>query len=152
MGAKSQEWVNSGLWLSFPLLFHLNKQGGWPDRAVRGGAGGGGGREGCRDWNITNEGGCAVDKLRTTWRWKACRLRCWERQTETSPHIDAAVSPQQFWEMAAICTVAAIYMNLIQPTYRFHHQPYWPAWPSCFTPPIPALLSLPLLRLSHALC
>lgn len=39
------------------------------------------------------------------------------------PHIDAAVSPQQFWEMAAICTVAAIYMNLIQPTYRFHHQP-----------------------------
>lgn len=45
----------------------------------------------------------------------ACRLRCWEGQTETSPHIDAAVSPQQFWEMAAICAVAAIYMNLLQP-------------------------------------
>lgn len=39
-GAKSQEWVNCGLWLSFPLLFHLNKQGGWPGRAQRGGAGG----------------------------------------------------------------------------------------------------------------
>lgn len=40
-------------------------------------------------------------------------------------HIDAAVSPQQFWEMAAICSRAAICMNLIQPTYRFHHQPCW---------------------------
>lgn len=30
---------------------------------------------------------------------------------QTSPHIDAAVSPQQqFWEMAAVCTVATIYM------------------------------------------
>lgn len=28
MGAESQEGVNSGLWLSFPLLFHLNKQDG----------------------------------------------------------------------------------------------------------------------------
>lgn len=37
-------------------------------------------------------------------------------KAETSPHIDAAVSPQQqFWEMAAVCTVAAIYMGLIQP-------------------------------------
>lgn len=31
---------------------------------------------------------------------------------QTSPHIDAAVSPQQqFWEMAAVCTVATIYTS-----------------------------------------
>lgn len=39
-------------------------------------------------------------------------------------HPDAAVSPQQqFWEMAAVCTVAAVY---IQPVYLFHR----PAPPS----------------------
>lgn len=78
----------------------------------------------------------------TTWQWKACRLLCWKRQTETSPHIDAAVSPQQqFWEMAAVCTVATIYMGLIQPAYRFHHQLRCLVWPSCFTPPIDSLLA-----------
>ena len=89
-------------------------RGGWRKRGVVVGGG-------CRDWNITKErgeggrGGEGEDE-QTTWWWKACRLVCWERQTETSPHIDAAVSPQQqFWEMAAVCTVATIYMELIQP-------------------------------------
>lgn len=48
------------------------------------------------------------------------------------PPIDAAVSPQQFGEMAAICTVAATYVKLIRPTYRFHHQPRRLAWTLVF--------------------
>lgn len=93
----------------------------------------GGGVGGCRDWNITKE---------KRGRWRVSRKRGGRgqthhvmmkrlqaavlgRQTETSPHIDAAVSTQQLWEMAAVCAAATIYMGLIQPAYRFHHQLQW---------------------------
>lgn len=97
-GKQSRHGLTADSELSFPLLFHLNKQGGWPDRARRGGAGwGGGGVVGGgwggvrgsgwggvhRDWNITKERGEEEgegEDKRTTWRWKACRLLCWERQ------------------------------------------------------------------------
>lgn len=146
-GAKSQEWVNSGLWLSFPLLFHLNKQGGWPDRAMRGGWGGG--REGCRDWNITKERGGGErreGRERTSRRPRdgekpagCCAGKGRQRHppilTLPSHHNNSSGK----WPPS--CTVAAIYMELIQPTYRFHHQPRWLVWPSCFTPPTESLLS-----------
>lgn len=61
------------------------------------------------------------------------------------PHIDAAASPQQFWEMAAICTAAAIYMNLLQPLMASVISST--GWPDPHAPPPPRPSYLPLLAL-----
>lgn len=132
-GKRSRHGLTADSELSFPLLFHLNKQGGWPDRARRGGAGWGGGgcvgggwggvrgsgERGGAPWLEYNQ---RERRRRRGGRGQAHHVTVKSLQAavlgkaETSPHIDAAVSPQQqFWEMAAVCTVAAIYMGLIQP-------------------------------------
>ena len=54
------------------------------------------------------------------------------------PYWRCRFTTQQFWEMAAVCTVAAIYMTLIQHAYRFHHQLWW----LVFLPPRAALFQL----------
>ena len=144
--------------LSFPLLFHLNKQGGWPDRAQKGRGGGRveEGREGWRWWGglpwleyNQREQGVGWDE-QTTWCWKACRLLFWERQTETSPHIDAAVSPQQqFWEMAAVCTVQLLFTReWFSPLVAFVI-----SWSGC-SDPLASLLAAPCSHYYyfHLLC
>lgn len=59
-GAKSQEWVNSGLraFISSSVPSEQTRRVTWQSTEGRGGRErGGGGRGGCRDWNLTKERG-----------------------------------------------------------------------------------------------